>query len=166
MSYKSSSLENSINLSYTLTRIHKNCCYLLIIIFKCPLYTKVYIINIINTTQTSFFLLMSSPRGRYEILSAFSSSTSQCSDMAEEDWTDGQDGQWFKCIGRRSKCFIWLSDRVELIVATSCYASPCNLSCYQKRSTIRVFLCTSWHSYWFCRQCRPMVKCPHTAAET
>jgi len=73
MSYKSSSLWSSINLSYTLTTIRKNY-YLLITIFKCPLHTDVCIINIINTTQTSS-LLMSSSIHRYEIQSAFISTT-------------------------------------------------------------------------------------------
>ena len=69
MSYKSSSLWSSINLSYALTTIRKNY-YLLITIFKCPLHTNICIIKLINTTQTSS-LLMSSSILRYEILSAF-----------------------------------------------------------------------------------------------
>ena len=92
--------------------------------------------------------------------------TDQCSDMAEEAWHDGQVGQRLKSSRRRSKWLIRLSNGVELIVATSCYASPCNFSCYQKRSTIRVFLWTSCHSYRSYRERRHMGKCPYAAAET
>ena len=88
------------------------------------------------------------------------------SDVAEETRPDGQVGQRLKSRRRRSEWLIRLSNRVELIVATSCYASPCNLSCYQKRSTIRVFLRTSCHSYRSYRQRRHMGKRPYATAET